>query len=66
MNDLQDLIATNAIRAYNEGFSRGEMSERERIIHLIDSLDIQFLPEDKPYAVGDALDLIEIIEGKQK
>lgn len=31
MSDLQDLIATNAVRAYNEGFERGESSERERI-----------------------------------
>ena len=35
MSDLQDLIATNAVRAYNEGFERGSVEERERIINLL-------------------------------
>lgn len=35
MSDLQDLIATNAVKAYNQGFERGEASERERIIQLL-------------------------------
>ena len=37
MSDLQDLIATNAVKAYNQGFERGEQSERERIIQLLES-----------------------------
>ena len=65
MNDLQDLIATNAIRAYNEGFERGVAAEQERIIAILDSLDIQFTCiDDRPYIVGDALDLIELIKIK--
>jgi hypothetical protein len=36
MSDLQDVIATNAIRAYNEGFARGIVSERERVIELLE------------------------------
>jgi hypothetical protein len=36
VSDLQDLIATNAVRAYNEGLERGKASERERIIELLD------------------------------
>ena len=35
MSDLQDVIAANAVKAYNEGFSRGIASERERIIKLL-------------------------------
>lgn len=35
MSDLQDLIATNAVKAYNQGFERGEASERERIVALL-------------------------------
>ena len=42
MNDLQDLIATNAIRAYNEGFERGEASERERIRKLLKQLESEW------------------------
>jgi hypothetical protein len=69
MSDLQDVIAANAIRAYNEGLDRGAAHERERIIELLDSLDIQFLPDanmadDVDYVAGDALDLIELIRGK--
>jgi len=38
MSDLQDLIATNAVRAYNEGLERGVASERDRIIELLEPL----------------------------
>lgn len=38
MSDLQDLIATNAVKAYNQGFERGEASERERIIAMAKDL----------------------------
>lgn len=31
MSDLQDLIAKNAVIAYNQGFERGVASEQERI-----------------------------------
>lgn len=45
----------------------GRRQERERIIALLDSLDIQFTdPEDRYDFVGDALDLILIIKGEQK
>ena len=62
MSDLNDLIHTNATIAYNQGVER----ERERIIKLIDQLDISFIgDENEPFIVGDALDLIALIEGKQ-
>lgn len=38
MSDLQDLIATNAVRAYNEGFERGVASEQERIVQILEDL----------------------------
>ena len=38
MSDLQDVIATNAIRAYNEGFARGLASEQERIVQILEDL----------------------------
>ena len=63
MSDLNDLIHTNAHRAYEQGVQR----ERERIIKLIERLDIDFMAsEDDPFAVGDALDLIALIKGEQK
>lgn len=35
MSDLQDVIAANAVKAYNEGFSRGTIAERERVVELL-------------------------------
>lgn len=35
MSDLQDLIARNAVMAYNQGFERGVASERERLTELL-------------------------------
>lgn len=37
MSDLQDLIARNAVMAYNQGVERGAAEERERIIKLLES-----------------------------
>jgi hypothetical protein len=47
MNDLQDLIATNAIRAYNEGFERGVAAEQERIIELLPRMFETYFAKDK-------------------
>jgi hypothetical protein len=67
MSDLNELIATNASRAYHEGLDRGAAYERERIVEILDSLDIGFSSyEDRGYIVGDALDLIAIIRGEDK
>jgi hypothetical protein len=59
MSDLQDLIATNAVRAYNEGLERGVVSERERIIEL---LEIAIGQNGK----DSWLDAIELIKGEPK
>ena len=70
MSYLQDLIANNAVKAYNEGFERGEASERERIIKIAKNricFDYLEKPEycDDPacYALAD---LIDKIKGEQK
>lgn len=56
MSDLQDLIATNAVRAYNEGFERGVASEQERIVAML--LD--------GWARNDNAPIIQAIKGEQK
>jgi hypothetical protein len=65
MSDLQDVIATNAIRAYNEGFARGIVSERERVIELLDE---QVCTDD--FCVHDAcvttLQIIELLQEESK
>jgi hypothetical protein len=65
VSDLQDLIATNAVRAYNEGLERGVASERERIIELLDN---QVCTDD--FCVHDScvntLEIIELIQEETK
>ena len=64
MSDLQDVIVANAIKAYNEGFSRGQMAERERIIALLEECIRtckEFIqPGDCDYCVAqyDAIEMI--------
>ena len=47
MSDLNDLIATNAARAYNEGFERGVAAEQERIIALLPRMFETYFYKDK-------------------
>lgn len=65
MSDLQDLIATNAVRAYNEGFERGVASERDRIIEVLDGqvCDEDFCVHDRCFFT---LETIELIQEEQK
>ncbi len=42
MSDLQDLIARNAVMAYNEGLERGAIQEREQITTLLKGLQDEF------------------------
>lgn len=47
MSDLNDLIATNAVRTYNQGVERGVASERERIIEMLKNyFELTLLPGD--------------------
>lgn len=77
MSDLQDLIATNAVRAYNEGFERGVASEQERIVELLNKVAIQqhkvieFNPDRKDASgretvIATTYQLIALIKGEQK
>lgn len=47
MSDLQDIIARNAVIAYNQGFERGEASERERIADLLTDLKSEFTRKEE-------------------
>jgi hypothetical protein len=62
MSDLQDVIATNAIRAYNEGFARGIVAERERIVQLLET-EFALYPDDLKTGFSFA---IRTINGEQK
>ena len=65
LEENKKLKGTQAAK-YNQGRKAGIRQERERIVELLDSLDIQFTNlEDPDYIVGDALDLIELIKGEQ-
>lgn len=58
MSDLQDLIARNAVMAYNQGVERGATEERERIIELLEE-DGYMIESDKNHAIA-------LIKGEQK
>ena len=61
MSDLQDVIATNAIRAYNQGLERGEAFERERIIKLLLAKDCgdDFCVHDECIFAIETIELIQ-------
>jgi hypothetical protein len=70
MSDINELIATNTVRAFNQGLQFGAMEERERIIELLESHSHETEQESRDcdvceryYGVGLALALIE---GEQK
>jgi hypothetical protein len=68
MSDLNDLIHTNATRAYDQGVVR----ERERIIKLLEDEELHTHPNNlmKDYNelvwLGIKEQLIELIKGEQK
>lgn len=58
MSDLNDLIARNAARAYNEGLERGEAFELQRIVSVI--TETKVINSDQRYF------LLAAIKGEQK
>ena len=67
MSDLQDLIAKNAVMAYNQGFERGEASERERIIKILTTSQCEDCthPGECITFIANVQRYVELIEGKQ-
>jgi hypothetical protein len=65
VSDLNDLIASNAVRAYNEGLQRGEAFERDRIIELLQAKDC-----GDDFCIHDecifAIEIIELIQEESK
>jgi hypothetical protein len=69
MSDLQDLIATNAVRAYNQGVERGAAEERERIVKLLWRNSSHYGCDWTCIAECDSptfVQLIALIKGEQK
>jgi len=60
------MTAGEATREYYR--EQGRKQERERIIALINTLDITIeeAPDGAKWIVGDALDLIDLIHGETK
>lgn len=77
MSDLQDLIARNAVMAYNQGVERGAAEERDRIIELLNSVAagqyklLEFSPNRKDgqhreMAIATIYQMTALIRGEQK
>ena len=54
MSDLQEIIATNTIRAFNQGFDQGSREERARIVELL----TQAIDRNGKDSLLDALELL--------
>ena len=66
MSDLNDLIATNAVRAYNEGLERGVASEREHIIELLENPYWHSIQSPDIHIDCEMCKTIELIQEDQK
>ena len=71
MSDLQDVIAANAVKAYNEGFSRGTIAERDRVVALLKLNQIDTSKSNMSVStqiIWSELRLLlaELIKGEQK
>ncbi len=69
MSDLNELIASNAVRAYNEGLERGEAFERDRIIKILEENKMHYgCARDcpQPCDAPSFLEFIALIRGEQK
>ena len=67
MSDLNDLIATNAVRAYNQGVERGAAKEQDRIIELLEGYLQKLLHNHGLIIIPEQFDyLIALIKGEQK
>lgn len=66
MSDLQDIIVTSSVKAFNSGLAHGVIQERERIIKLLEEAR-----EAQPCGCDDCGDhvwgkAIELIKGDQE
>ena len=66
MSDLQDVIVSSSIRAFNAGLATGIIQEKERIISLLSADMCSDWATQKPYccdgacsAYNDAINLIK-------
>ena len=67
MSDLQDLIARNAVMAYNQGVERGATEERERIIKLLEVEAHNYDNDGIPFSGAPIRYCIQLlIKGEQK
>lgn len=60
MSDLQDVIARNAVHAFNSGILAGRRAERERVFRILDNLamDDVALPAGDFAYISDIKDYI--------
>jgi predicted O-linked N-acetylglucosamine transferase (SPINDLY family) len=57
MSELNELIASSSVHAYNSGIEQGKQLERERIVALVET----WLDDDQ----GDLRQIIQTIKGEK-
>jgi hypothetical protein len=66
MSDLQDVIVSSSIRAFNAGLATGIIQEKERIINLLETAALNAY-DDGPVTMNDGIKAcIALIKGEQK
>ena len=77
MSDLQDIIVSSSVKAFNSGLAHGVIQERERILEAVEQWRKDLL-EEEPYSdeeLAQSRDegyarnfefLIDLIKGEQK
>ena len=69
MSDLQDIIVTSSVKAFNSGLAHGVIQERERIVQLLWRNSSHYGCDWTCIAECDSptfVQLIELIKGEQK
>ena len=67
MSDLQDIIVTSSVKAFNSGLAHGVIQERERIIKLLEEYLHKLLHNHGLVIIPEQFEsLISLIKGEQK
>lgn len=62
MSDLQDLIARNAVMAFNEGYRQGAREQKEKIMLLAQKATAHGAPLIETDRIGDYVYLVDLLD----
>ncbi len=66
MSELNELIASSSVHAFNSGLDKGRQLERDRIIDILERLTEQLEATDHAPTRHLLTGIVDIIQGEQK